>query len=399
MQTAAASPFRPSFGGTFRYAARELTDPGIEAQDPPATPIQVDRLPPVLEEPVLEEEQRPGEDAAASPPGSPPAGESLDGAPLQVRALLGDPTAQTILGAMHYLGQEVSWDRVLARYWYRKAATNGNAVARFLLAGMLFLGEGGARDTEQARSWYHAAADQDYEHAHTLLWEFNELEESRVRELLLVLGNRALEDPGFVRRRDLAPREATPPPGADKQQAAAPPTASEPAPPAIQEAPGDVPLSARASLRQEALMAYETGITYERGLVVPQDYRLASEWFARAARKGHAPAQFKLGLAYLYGNGVEQDIAKSMHWMERAAWQRFNIAQRNLAIGFLLDNQPRSRIQAHAWLSIAAQQGNQADLRTLEELAGRMSEDELGQAQVLLRNLRNTLPESSSEGP
>ena len=48
---------------------------------------------------------------------------------------------------------------------------------------------------------------------------------------------------------------------------------------------------------------YEMGLRYADG-DVPQNYRDAMAWFAKAAAKGNDNAQWKLGLGYLAGIGV-----------------------------------------------------------------------------------------------
>ena len=64
---------------------------------------------------------------------------------------------------------------------------------------------------------------------------------------------------------------------------------------------------------------YNIGFLYESGWGVPPDYRLAAEWYARAALQGHAQAQHNLGLMHLEGLGVPKDAARGMHWLRNAA--------------------------------------------------------------------------------
>ena len=298
---------------------------------------------------------------------------------LEEHALLGDTAAQTVLGSMYYLGRETSGERNIALYWYRRAAESGHPVARFLLAGMLFLGEGAERDREQARAWYRAAANQGHQEARNLLRNFNDLEEAPLRERLLVLNSRLLEDPGLARYADTLHRAT----GRREEQDATP----------LEQVEDDAPEDIFELLLQEARMEYETGLGYELGIEQPEDLRLAAQWFQRAARKNYAPAQFKLGMAHLYGAGVSQDLEQSLMWLERAAMQDFSAAQRNLALELLLDEQPRSRIQAYAWFSIAGRRRNTSvDRRNLDDLATRMSGEELQQAQKVIHRILKALP-------
>ncbi|KAF9171612.1 hypothetical protein BGX21_007149 [Mortierella sp. AD011] len=84
-------------------------------------------------------------------------------------------------------------------------------------------------------------------------------------------------------------------------------------------------------------------INYGRGLVhydgsygAQQDFRLAAEYFLKAASQGHADAQHKLGLMYDRGQGVSQDYSKAAEWYQRAADQGHHDSQNNL--GFLYES-------------------------------------------------------------
>lgn len=68
-----------------------------------------------------------------------------------------------------------------------------------------------------------------------------------------------------------------------------------------------------------AAAQYALALRLEEGRGVVQNYRLAVEWFARAAGQGHVAAQGRLGHYYHHGLGVEQDHAAAVHWLERAA--------------------------------------------------------------------------------
>jgi TPR repeat protein len=70
----------------------------------------------------------------------------------------GDTSAQFALATSYAIGDEVEADLVLARYWYSKAAEQGDADACFNLASMVLLGEGGAKSSRKAGSLMRRAS-------------------------------------------------------------------------------------------------------------------------------------------------------------------------------------------------------------------------------------------------
>jgi hypothetical protein len=60
------------------------------------------------------------------------------------------------------------------------------------------------------------------------------------------------------------------------------------------------------------------GEAYDRGVGVPQDRKVAADFYAQAARQGDPDGQIRLGLAYLYGGGVDRDGRKSEQWLTQA---------------------------------------------------------------------------------
>ena len=85
------------------------------------------------------------------------------------------------------------------------------------------------------------------------------------------------------------------------------------------------------------------------------DYaRAVAEW-RPLAEAGDADAQFNLGQAYRLGRGVPQDLRLAEQWFERAARQRHDQAGANL--GLLLFQNGRAR-EAMPWIQAAAQRGD-----------------------------------------
>ena len=58
---------------------------------------------------------------------------------------------------------------------------------------------------------------------------------------------------------------------------------------------------------------------YENGRGVERDYKMAAEWYRKAAEQGYSEAQYNLGMCYEAGRGVEQDDKEAVEWYRKAA--------------------------------------------------------------------------------
>jgi hypothetical protein len=100
---------------------------------------------------------------------------------------------------------------------------------------------------------------------------------------------------------------------------------------------------------------YEMAVRYADGAGVPQNYRDAMAWFAKAAANGNDNAQWKLGLGYIKGIGVPHDARKAAVWIKRAANHGHIRAQSALSDLYLGGRGvPRDYVRAYTWASIAA---------------------------------------------
>ena len=93
----------------------------------------------------------------------------------------------------------------------------------------------------------------------------------------------------------------------------------------------------------------EGGKQYDKG-----EYRIAFEYFTKAAELGNAQAHFRLSGLYLYGEGVEKDEGKEIRHLEVAAIAGHPIARYNLGVTEW-NNSNMERAVKH-WI-IAATQG------------------------------------------
>jgi len=124
------------------------------------------------------------------------------------------------------------------------------------------------------------------------------------------------------------------------------------------------------------------GYLYANGFGVPMDDAEALKWYGLAAAGGYAEAQYNLGVMHANGWGVPMDEGEAINWYQLAADQGFVAAQMSLAnIYSSAWGEKQSPVDAYMWYEIAAQLGDtDAQLRR-KEVAEKLSEDELLQAQ------------------
>jgi len=89
------------------------------------------------------------------------------------------------------------------------------------------------------------------------------------------------------------------------------------------------PGATRESLRQQLYrtaneandpyVMYLTGLMFDLGAGVPQDYKEAFRWYVLAAEAGQPAAMNSLGLMYALGHGVSQDHSEAMRLWAKAA--------------------------------------------------------------------------------
>lgn len=113
-----------------------------------------------------------------------------------------------------------------------------------------------------------------------------------------------------------------------------------------------------ASRQGIAFAQYRLGQLYELGQGLPTDRKQAVDWYRKAAEQGFAKAQYKLGDSYALGLGVRQDHQVSAKWFREAAERGYADAQYRLGMSYAHGREgvPQDHVQAHMWLSLAADQ-------------------------------------------
>jgi hypothetical protein len=141
---------------------------------------------------------------------------------------------------------------------------------------------------------------------------------------------------------------------------------------------------ALAELHQRAVAGdasaqLELGLHYVTGTGIPPDESAALRWIGKAAAQGNAAAQFELGSYYILE--PHRDFERAARLLRQSALQGFAPAQSSLAVLYLVgQGVPKDRIEAYAWLLLAAKQGEREALDRQPGLQAELSDAELQQA-------------------
>ncbi len=105
------------------------------------------------------------------------------------------------------------------------------------------------------------------------------------------------------------------------------------------------------------------------------------------AEQGNPIDQFNVGLMYESGDLVTLDPGAAMYWYRKAAEQGLPEAQFNLGNMYVEEEgAPQDPVQAHLWLSLAADQDYENAGNRRNEVASRMTRDQIFEAQRLARD-------------
>lgn len=102
---------------------------------------------------------------------------------------------------------------------------------------------------------------------------------------------------------------------------------------------------------------YLLGLMYDQGDSVPANSYKAVYWYQKAANQGDAEAEYLLGLHYTSGNGVSIDLAQAANWYSKAADQGEVNAQNNLGVAYKEGaGVPQDYAKAAGWFQKVADQ-------------------------------------------
>jgi TPR repeat protein len=139
-----------------------------------------------------------------------------------------------------------------------------------------------------------------------------------------------------------------------------------------------------AAEKGEAIARFELGMLHEKGEVVPQSHKEAAKWFRLAAYDGYAPAQMFLGLLYLSNKATQANPTEAVKYLTLAAEQDYADAQFILGGIYFGDTVvPHDYVQAYKWFRIAAAKGNGASENPIDQVAKRMTPQQVAEAERL----------------
>jgi TPR repeat protein len=123
------------------------------------------------------------------------------------------------------------------------------------------------------------------------------------------------------------------------------------------------------------------GLLYANGFGVPLDDTQALKWYGLAAEQNHANAQCNIAVMHANGWGVPQSDAEAFKFYSLAAEQGVTEAQSAVAkMYFGGFGAEKDYVQAHKWFNIAAEMGDLNASSKRDDLAARMSADEIAAA-------------------
>ncbi|KAG0278540.1 hypothetical protein BGZ95_003763 [Linnemannia exigua] len=295
-----------------------------------------------------------------------------------MKATLGDINSQVQLGYMHKIGDGVDQDYEAARYWYLKAANQGNAVAQSSIGDLYRLGLGVIFNHSTALRWYQMAADQGDASGQCNMGRMCQYGLSVKMDYTMAIDwYRKSANQGYAPAQCSIGNLYYKGLGVTKDYSTAQYwyllAANQDLPEGqfgialIYHNGHGVAMDKHVALEwfrkiisrrdTDGLAQFCMGHLYFEGLGRPQDYSKAHEWYLKSSRYGIPEAQVCIAYLYLIGRGVLQDYSKAMEWLCKAADQ--NIPEARYGLGVMYHHGlsvPKDYSIAKTWYSKAASQ-------------------------------------------
>lgn len=219
-----------------------------------------------------------------SPSNAPSASDFSD---LQTRAQSGDAAAQYKVGKAYAAGDGVAQDDAAAASWLSKSAAQGYADAQNSLGVMYMSGSGVPKDKAEAIRWYRKAAFHgNAPSMFNLGAAYYNGDGIPIDDALSYAWFLLASQSGSTMAKD-----------------------------AVTRSEHDLPPAVRITgLVRVAEM-------YTNGVDLPQNYKVAAEWWRKAAADGDSYAQLQLAKLLLSGNEIPKDEAEAFHLCLSAAQQ------------------------------------------------------------------------------
>jgi TPR repeat protein len=113
---------------------------------------------------------------------------------------------------------------------------------------------------------------------------------------------------------------------------------------------------------------YYIGLLYDRGWGVSKNYKQAINWYLKAANNGNTDAMDGIGSMYRYGTSIAKNIPAAIKWYTKAANQANARAQFNLGYVYQFEDQVKDLPNAVYWFQKAADNGNESAKSRVKQL-------------------------------
>jgi uncharacterized protein len=140
----------------------------------------------------------------------------------------------------------------------------------------------------------------------------------------------------------------------------------------------------RAADQGDVSAQHGLGLAYFSGQGVPQDLVEAVKWFRKAAENGYAASQYMLGVTFMVSDETPKDYVEATKWFRLAADQGFTDAQCMVSAAYATGRGvQRDYVLAFMWSSIAATRGDKDASKFRDELAPKMTPEEIARAKEM----------------
>jgi localization factor PodJL len=129
------------------------------------------------------------------------------------------------------------------------------------------------------------------------------------------------------------------------------------------------------------------GNLYEKGIGAPRDLNRARSWYERASIGGNTRAMHNLAVLFAEGIDGKPDFASAQRWFQDAAEAGLRDSQFNLGVIMArgLGTSP-DLSQSYKWFALAAAQGDEEAAKKRDEVASRLSPEDLAAAKALVES-------------
>jgi TPR repeat protein len=132
------------------------------------------------------------------------------------------------------------------------------------------------------------------------------------------------------------------------------------------------------------------GLEEGKAAMVANDFKTALVEFLPAAQAGNADAEELIGVLYAMGLGVERDDRRAFDWYLRASLKSHPGAQSGIGWYYEIGRgmPAPDLVRAYAWYTLSAIGGDPDAAISQEEIAKKMTPEQIAEALVLVKDYR-----------